>query len=560
MPEKRTAVLILHYGLISLTIDCIKSVISSEDDKNSLSIFIIDNSEEQDFSLPENISIFEIEILRTGGNLGYAGGMNIGIKEALKRDISFLFLLNNDAVIEKKCISELRDFLEAKNNAGLVSPLILNKENPQKIWATGSKIYPKLGRSRDPYHNHRYRETFQNPVKVEAVTGCSMMVKAGVFKNIGLFDENYFAYYEDIDFCHRAGLFGYEIYFYPFTKVYHLVSRVLKATGQIRKWPDYFMIRNRIYFMKKYSRKSVLLVFFVLVLFEILFNFAKNTLRFKFKTFAAFLFGALDALIGKPSGKEPFSKENISACIITKNAEKTLERCLKSLKGIAEEIIIVDTGSTDNTLAVSRKYTNRFYKASFNRNFSEIRNKAAQYATNAWILALDADEYLSEELRLNIRHLASNQKYWGYYFKRINFYGDKVIRFGYPGVDSLLRLYRKNGSFFYGRVHEKVITQGLAKKTRLKLFHRQDSNNYTFESFRNKWLRYIDIESEEKAKFNKNKRTFYLLFSPIVFVFIMFRDLFILLGIFDGLKGFKIAYFRALYHYRLFLKIFRKIM
>jgi glycosyltransferase involved in cell wall biosynthesis len=227
------------------------------------------------------------------------------------------------------------------------------------------------------------------------------------------------------------------------------------------------------------------------------------------------------------------------------------------LQQAVDEIVIVDSGSQDNTLAICRLYTDRICRAEFNKDFSALRNHAARVAGNPWILALDADEYLSEELRLKIHQLCTTEKYWGYYIKRTNFYGDKIIKFGFPGIDSLVRLYRKDGSFFSGKIHEKVITQGLSKRTPLKIFHRQKSNNYTCQSFQSKWLKYIDIEAREKSKISKGKKLIYLLSSPLVFFFILCRDLFVLLGILDGCKGIKIAFLLAFYRYKLFVSIYK---
>jgi (heptosyl)LPS beta-1,4-glucosyltransferase len=252
--------------------------------------------------------------------------------------------------------------------------------------------------------------------------------------------------------------------------------------------------------------------------------------------------------------------EKISACIITKNAEKTIERCLKSLRGAVDEIVIVDSGSADNTLSICRRYTDQIYRTDFEGNFSSLRNRASRYARNPWILALDADEYLSDELRTNLPRLTSNRRYKGYFFRRVNYYGDEIISYGFLRFDLLLRLYQKEGAFFYGKVHEKVITAGANLKTSHALFHRPAENNFTFTSFRIKWRKYIAIEAEEKGRrLTKPKRLLYRLYAPADFLIIFFRDLFLLLGILDGLKGIKIAYFRALYGYELNLAIFKRL-
>ncbi len=556
MAEKLTAIVILHFGEKIFTWKCIESILRNEDQRDSLVIFVTDNSDEQDFTLGENLCQRNIIILRTGKNLGFAGGMNFGIREALKKNADFVFLLNNDVILEKNCLAELMNFLSDKKSAGMVSPLIVYESNPDKIWATGSKIHPFLGRSRDPFHDKKTRK-FPSPIKVDALTGCALMIKAEVFGHIGFFDENYFAYYEDVDLCRRAGSYGYELYFYPHVKIRHAVSASTRNNESVRSLPEYFMIRNRIYFMKKYSGRTAWVLFCLVVGLETVCNLMKNAVRLRFGKLAGFLAGIHDACKREPSLARVPAQYGISACIITKDAGETIERCLASLQQAVDEIVIVDSGSRDDTLAICRRYTERIYRTEFNGDFSELRNKAARHAGNPWILAMDADEYLSEELRLKIRQLCATDAYWGYYIKRINFYGDTIIKFGFPGIDSLVRLYRKNGSFFAGKVHEKVISQGLSKRVPLAVFHRPKFNNFTCRSFRNKWLAYIAIDAREKSKVSKVKKVFYLLSAPLVFFFILFRDLFVLLGILDGGKGIKIALLLAFYRYKLFVSIYK---
>jgi len=320
------------------------------------------------------------------------------------------------------------------------------------------------------------------------------------------------------------------------------------------------MIKNRIYFMQKYSGRPQLYTFYGWIGIEIMGKVIALIPLLRFRKLLAFVLGVCDAIKPEPAEEVLQSLERISACIITKNAEKTIERCLISLEEAAAEIVIVDSGSTDNTLSICRRYTDRIYRTDFDRDFSSLRNLASQYARHPWILALDADEYLSDELRMNLCRLTSNPRVKGYYFRRTNYYGDKIISYGFLRFDLLLRLYQKEGSFFHGRVHEKVITAGKNKKTPYVLFHQQGVNNFTYYSFITKWRRYLDIEAGEKAEKSKRERRWlYLFIGPVSFVLVFFRDLLLLFGILDGLKGIKIAYFRALYTYELYLAIFRKL-
>lgn len=555
MSEPLTAVLVLHYGKASYTGRCLESILRWEGAPESYSLLVIDNSETQDYSLPEEAVSAGVTLIRTGKNLGYGRGMNFGIREARRGGADLLFLLNNDVVFSQSCLTKLRGFLQENPKAGLVAPLIVYDGDPEKIWATGSRILNLRGRSHDPFHNRRVRK-FPTSVRVDALTGCALMVRREVFDRIGLFDENYFAYYEDVDLCRRAGLSGYDSYFFPQVTIRHAVSASSRGRPPLRRRPEYFMVRNRIYFVRKGSGRTKWLLFLLFLSLEALWYLLKNSLRLKFSRIAAFALGVHDALaddswlVGEPV------RRGISACIITKDAGKTIERCLRSLEGAVDEIVVVDSGSGDDTLEICHRYTDKVYRTRFEGNFADLRNQAAAHASGPWILALDADEYLGEELRAELSGLCSQERYWGFFLKRINFYRDRVIRFGFPGIDSLVRLYRKEGSFFAGKVHEKVVTQGLAKRVvRLPLYHRQPTNNYTRASLQSKWRNYIEIEARERGKIPPLRRLLYRCAAPGAFLLRLLRDLFLLGGILDGYRGIKIALLLACYRYRLLMRL-----
>jgi GT2 family glycosyltransferase len=548
MSKGKTAVLILHFGEAALTNDCLSSVHSAGLDDGLDRIFIIDNSDRQDFWPEKELMGGSVEILKSGKNLGYAGGMNLGIRLCLKRGFEFIFLLNNDTVVTGGCISKLKEFLKSQDSAGIVSPLILYNQNRQKIWSTGSTFYPFRGKTKDPFHNKPLVD-LPGQMKVDTVPGCAMMVKSQVFKDIGLFDQSYFAYFEDVDLCYRAGMYGYDVFFISGASIYHCVSSASKYARSIRLSSDFFMIRNRITFMRKFAKRSRLVSFYAFLPAETVVHLAKNVVRLRLKNAASFLAGIREGLFPSPQEGERLPESEIAACIITKDAEQTIEQCLQSLAGVVQEIVILDSGSQDNTISLCQKYTDKIHATTFKNDFAALRNQAARQAEKSWILALDADEVISDELRENLRHLVTSSHYWAYAFKRINYYGQAAIHFGYAGFDSLVRLYKNQGSFFYGRVHEQLIAQGPVKKTRLKMFHKPAENNFTQKSFKEKWMRYADIEAENKAN-SGNRVLHHPLGAPLVFALAFFKEIILLLGFLDGVKGFKIAYFRALYSYK----------
>ncbi|MEK3789571.1 glycosyltransferase family 2 protein [Paenibacillus sp. FSL K6-1230] len=141
--------------------------------------------------------------------------------------------------------------------------------------------------------------------------------------------------------------------------------------------------------------------------------------------------------------------QTISLCMIVKNEERTLERCLNSIQGIVDEIIIVDTGSTDRTLEIAQQFNAKIYNFEWTSNFSDARNYAIQYATGDYILSLDADEYLDE----NSKKLLLEPLNAAYYFLRIR----NLIRAGIVDTHSFIRLFSRGVGYIYkGAIHEQI--------------------------------------------------------------------------------------------------------
>ncbi|MBU3570723.1 glycosyltransferase [Priestia aryabhattai] len=149
-------------------------------------------------------------------------------------------------------------------------------------------------------------------------------------------------------------------------------------------------------------------------------------------------------------------KPYISLCMIVKDEEKVLERCLSSVRGIVDEIIIVDTGSTDKTKEIALKYVKEVFNFKWNNNFGEARNFAQSKAHGEWVLILDADEYVdSNNLKSTLEELKNNESNVDAYEVKIyNFtgsYGEKIIQ------HKSIRLHKNSASIYHSRaIHEQV--------------------------------------------------------------------------------------------------------
>ena len=222
----------------------------------------------------------------------------------------------------------------------------------------------------------------------------------------------------------------------------------------------------------------------------------------------------------------------ISACIISFNEEKKIEDCLKSLAHVADEIIIVDSLSTDKTLEIAERYTDKIFHQKFLGHI-EQKNLAADKASHDWVLSLDCDERLSEELQASIQKIKNNlDDADAYQMPRKTFYIYRWLNHcWYPDLKT--RLFNRKTSRWGGtNPHDHIITQG-KKITRLQ----GDIYHYSFDSVSDH-LKTIDSFTEIGADeiVRKNKPVSVL--SPVTHASWTFIKLYLIKrGFLDGFAG-----------------------
>ncbi len=229
----------------------------------------------------------------------------------------------------------------------------------------------------------------------------------------------------------------------------------------------------------------------------------------------------------------------LSVVIITFNEEKNIARCLNSVKDIADEIIILDSLSTDKTKEICSKYNVKFYEQKFLGHI-EQKNKAMMLASNDYVLSLDADEALNDELKKSINTLkhSTSELADGYTFNRMTNYLGKWIKHSGWYPDKKLRLWNRNKGKWGGiNPHDKVIMQDGCKIEHLK----GDLLHYSYYSINQhiaQFNLFTDIGAKEAYKKGKKANLFIAIYKS-VWKFI--RDYFFKLGILDGYYGFIIC-------------------
>jgi glycosyltransferase involved in cell wall biosynthesis len=232
----------------------------------------------------------------------------------------------------------------------------------------------------------------------------------------------------------------------------------------------------------------------------------------------------------------------ISLCIISLNEEANLRRCLTSVALVVDEIIVVDSGSTDGTEGVAREFGARWVHQDW-LGFVKQKNHVLSLASHDWILSLDADEALSADLfseLLSVKEVRFPDGITGFSFPRCVLYEGKWIRHGDWYPDRLVRLF-KNGvaKFAGGKVHERLELDGTVQELEGELEH------HSFRDAADHWARcetYAQLWAEMK---HEEGRTAHRLDGPIHAAVRWLRGYLFRGGFLDGAQGWQIARFNA---------------
>jgi glycosyltransferase involved in cell wall biosynthesis len=228
---------------------------------------------------------------------------------------------------------------------------------------------------------------------------------------------------------------------------------------------------------------------------------------------------------------------NLSVVIITKDEEKNIGRCLESIKDIADEIIIIDSFSTDKTREICSAYRVKFLTREW-LGYTETKNFGNSLATGEYILSLDADEELSAELKSGINHLKNSDNLAeAYSFNRLTSFCGRWIRHGGWYPDRKIRLWKKDTAYWEGLVHEKLVLENKSAIEHLRgdILHH---SYYSINDYLKQMIRYTDLAAEENLRRGKKAPLIRLILSPFS-KFI--GGYFLRAGFLDGFSGLTIS-------------------
>ena len=260
----KISIVILHFGDLAVTQACIASLVRFE--KNNFDLVIVNNMQ-QLLSKKDFPAVTSLKIINNTKNVGFATGVNIGIKHALKNKANYVLLLNNDTLLTQPIVKKLLHVFSTDDTIGITSPILRFKKDGRKLLDFGGDINLSIGRT---FHEEGEKIYTHKTIYPIYVSGCCMLIKREVFEKTGLFDESFFLYYEDVDFCLRMREKGWNATITPSVIVDHALS---KSAGKVSFIATYHQIRSAIIFVKKYCTKplqrlgNICFIFFQALLF-----------------------------------------------------------------------------------------------------------------------------------------------------------------------------------------------------------------------------------------------------------------------------------------------------
>lgn len=274
MEQPLVSIITVNFNQLQVTLELLESLknISFRD----FEIILVDNGSTEDSSKLLSKKYPEVNYIFSHKNLGFSGGNNLGIR-ASKGD--YLFFVNNDAEVTEGCIETLLQLFHSVPKLGIVSPRICYDpkltDNQQIIqYAGATHIHLMTARNEILGEKQMDEGQFDQAQETAYVHGAAMMVKREIIDKVGVMPEEFFLYYEELDWSEQIRNASYQVYVEPNALVFHKESL---AVGKNSTLKTYYHTRNRIFFVRRNRSWSQIAIFYLFLFF---FTIPKNTFVF----------------------------------------------------------------------------------------------------------------------------------------------------------------------------------------------------------------------------------------------------------------------------------------
>ncbi len=412
----KVAIITVNYNGKNDTLELLSSLEELRVKSAELRVIVVDNASE-DGSVPEIVKKFpEVVILQTGVNKGFAGGFNQGIDYALADGADYVLVINNDCLIsDLNVLDELIKTAKTDPKIGIVSPKIyfapgfeFHKDRYGKddlgkvIWYGGGDFDWNNVQGVHLGMDEIDLGQYDSEKEVNFASGACLLIKREVLEKVGKFNEDYFLYFEDVEFQKRVDQAGFKKFYNGKVSIFHKVSQSTTAGSSLT---DYYTTRNRLIFGMQYAPFRTKFALLRQSLWQLLFGRSgqkKGILDYFFNN-------RKEAKQNSPKDLEYPLK--LSICIVNYNTASLTKKLIASIfkyqKNLNLEIIVGDNGSEDNCQEVVKEFLPRitYFQNKENTGFTRGYNKAIRLSRGEQILLLNSDmEVLENSLQELVKY------------------------------------------------------------------------------------------------------------------------------------------------------------
>jgi GT2 family glycosyltransferase len=247
MTQPLLYVIVLNNNNLDDTLACLSSLYHN--DYQNFHVILLDYGSSDNTIQAVHAAYHKVQIVPLADNLGYAGNNNVGVRMALKQGAEWIFILNNDTVLDPFCLSRLVEAGDSDVRVGMVGPLVYHFDEPNIIQSAGGEL-GKYWRSIHLGMNEVDQGQFKTVRAVEWLSGCAILVRSTLVEQAGALDADYFLYWEETEWCIRVSRAGWKILHAPNAKLWH---KGVKRNYDPRPYVTYYMTRNYLFTLTKHK-------------------------------------------------------------------------------------------------------------------------------------------------------------------------------------------------------------------------------------------------------------------------------------------------------------------
>jgi len=296
--KPKVTVIVLNWNGLDDTLACLDSL--ARLDYGNLRALVVDNGSRVSPRAAVEKAHAWVEVVENPRNLGYAEGNNVGMRIALEAGAEFVWVLNNDTVVEPDCLDVLVATALVHPRAGTVGGKVLRAGDPDTLWMAWGRVTWLQSLIELEGKNRRDDGRYDLERQVPWIPGCSILFRAEALREVGLFDADYFAYHEDVEWATRAAAAGWQSWYNGHARIFHAVHGSSGGEQTYVGFRKYLSARNSVLYARRYGRAYQQALMWVAIAVTLPFQFLRRALRGEQRGIYLKVRGWRDALRGRP--------------------------------------------------------------------------------------------------------------------------------------------------------------------------------------------------------------------------------------------------------------------